>query len=358
MVFGSVFSSSFTLPDNAFAADMDMGGGDSGDGEPEDDSAHGGGGSGDGGKGGGSGDGGKGGGSGDGGKGGDSETGDGGDGGSRGDSETGDGGRSNNNDDDNKPPSEDSGTGTTTKKLECPKSQEATLFSRNCVPAGKVDSTEGPASAATANPKSVYVPYKPPDAALPYHGNEIELIESYDRHDVDNVKKYDTKGRYGRFTFNDGTIKEGTYGADILGPEGSTRLQDIKITPGSGTPLDKLGVKEVRLPHTGATNNEVHYKDGNTVVKVYERDFMLDFYGEIFTTMKNGKILERVYVNEESRETWASNYIDGSSTDYKDDGNYIKVWPSKADGSYQFYDSKQQKVFVRDANGNIIPPKE
>jgi hypothetical protein len=32
--------------------------------------------------------------------------------------------------------------------------------------------------------------------------------------------------------------------------------------------------------------------------------------------------------------------------------------PKKADGSQQFYDSKQQKVFVRDANGNIVPPKE
>ncbi len=73
---------------------------------------------------------------------------------------------------------------------------------------------------------------------------------------------------------------------------------------------------------------------------------------------KEGKILEHVYVNRDSGRTYAFSLIDGSKTEYKDDGNYIKEWPKKADGTQQFYDSKQQKSFVRDADGNIIPPKE
>jgi hypothetical protein len=56
--------------------------------------------------------------------------------------------------------------------------------------------------------------------------------------------------------------------------------------------------------------------------------------------------------------TIGNNPADQSQSRYNADGSYIKTWPKKADGSQQFYDSKQQKVFVRDANGNIIPPKE
>jgi hypothetical protein len=206
-----------------------------------------------------------------------------------------------------------------------------------------------------------YIPYRPPAAALPYHGNEIELIASYDKHDIDAVKKYDTKGPYAHFTFNDGTIKEGTYGPTLFGGQG-TELRDIKITPGPGTQLDKLGVKDARLPFSGL-KPEIHYKDGNVVTHEYFRpssdDKYIDELAEKITTMnKEGKELETVYVDMADRRTYAFDPIDSSHTEYKEDGNYIKEWPVKTDGTQQFYDSKQQKVFVRDADGNIIPPKE
>jgi hypothetical protein len=72
----------------------------------------------------------------------------------------------------------------------------------------------------------------------------------------------------------------------------------------------------------------------------------------------NGNVLETTQVDFLNGITYSINPADGSRSDYKDDGSYIKYWPKKADGSQQFYDSRQQKLFVRDANGDIIPPKE
>jgi hypothetical protein len=199
--------------------------------------------------------------------------------------------------------------------------------------------------------------YEPPADALPYRGNEVELINSYDQHDIDAVKKYDQNGQYGRFTFTDGTIKEGTYVKGEAYVEGelkdSTALEDIRIKPGPGTPLDALGVKEARLPFSGSYP-EVHYKDGNIVTRENLFPSSDGHYGERITTMDSkGNVLETTTIDEDSKETSILNPIDDSYSVYKADGNYIKTWPKKADGSQQFYDSKQQKVFVRDANGNI-----
>ena len=71
-----------------------------------------------------------------------------------------------------------------------------------------------------------------------------------------------------------------------------------------------------------------------------------------------GKVLEEIYVDEDDRQTSALNPNDGTYSVYNADGSYVTQWPKTADGSQQFYDSKQQKVFVRDAGGSIIPPKE
>lgn len=197
--------------------------------------------------------------------------------------------------------------------------------------------------------------YEPPSSALPYKGNEIELIESYDKNNIE-VAKYDTNGPYGRFTFTDGTIKEGTYGKGII-KEDDTELMDIKIIPGPGTPLEGLGVKEARLPFSGAYPH-VHYKDGNIVSTINTSPSDEGFRGQKITTIDaKGKVLGETYVNEDDRQTTTINPNDNSYSVYNADGSYVTQWPPKADGSQQFYDSKQQKVFVRDANGNIIPPK-
>jgi hypothetical protein len=162
LVFGSVFSSSssFPLPNIAFAADMDDMGGDSsgvdssqggdsgGDGEDsnDDDSS-------------------------DGmpkdapqttgalTAGGDSDNDD-----DDNDSAGGDNDEDNNND--NEPTSEDAPVTTdtvTTQKKECPKGQEVTLFSTSCEPAGGADNTQAPtldpkACPTSPTPTSYYVP--------------------------------------------------------------------------------------------------------------------------------------------------------------------------------------------------------
>ncbi|HKI09003.1 MAG TPA: hypothetical protein VKA09_11450 [Nitrososphaeraceae archaeon] len=270
LVFGSFFSSSsFTLPNNAFADDMmggSMGGGD------------------------------------DGGEGGDydqgSESGDGGD--NNNDDDPNDmpkdaplttdsltaGGGSDNNDDDGNDNNDDDETtpkdapatanALTAQKIECPPGQEVTLFSTTCTAAGP-DSTQGTTSAATVCPTSPTptsygsplsvtrtvwefseagqqqdirksllhrvqdlscpVTYEPSPDVLPYKGNEAELVRYYE-YEYIHAKVTSLQGTHlGFFTLRDGTIMQVTIESDSNNYSELTR--HAQITPGSNTPLDR-----------------------------------------------------------------------------------------------------------------------
>ncbi len=210
--------------------------------------------------------------------------------------------------------------------------------------------------------------YEPPAAALPYRGNEVELVESYADPDPTNpaIARTDAvEDVYETFvytTFTDGTIKTSNpeeHAADDkeeISPSdfGET---NVKITPGPGTPLDKLGVIQVSLPFSGSGYlgpYTIKYGDGKSIET---NNFGLVSGKSIVHKDSKGNVIETIFVDNDKQVTYSIK-PDGSRSDYKADGSYITTWPKKADGSQQFYDSRQEKVFVRDANGNIIPPKE
>jgi hypothetical protein len=368
MVLGTVFSfSPFTLPNNAFADDMMGGtmGGDNGGGDnegnnmppPEDapattDALTAGGGSH---------------------NGNDDDDNDDGSGGSRNDDDNDD---DTDDDDDSEPIPKDAPATTdalTAKKVECPPDQEVTLFSTTCKPAGGVESTESSTSATSAATVIPKLPstYVPPAAALPFRGNEIELIEFYAQPvpDPDAIVRIDKVGEDTMVTFADGTIKSSkvvTRHPDQWGEDGEGREgKEAYITPGTNTPLDRLGVDRVDIPdpepYTTKLGSEgkgplIHYKDGSSIDTSWGRD---PVHGTEVIEHKDskGQVLETIYVSHWQERTFSIK-PDLSRTDYNADGSYVTTWLPNEDGTQQFYDSKQQKLLVKDADGNIIPPKE
>jgi hypothetical protein len=220
--------------------------------------------------------------------------------------------------------------------------------------------------------------YEPPAGALPYRGNEVELIGIYANPDPTNpaIVRTDKVGEDVHTTFADGTIKtskpsistslveeEAGDGEEEASPSDFYE-NDIRITPGAGTALDKLGVIQIKLDYSttsglGDSPLTIKYGDGKSIDRKIRRPMEDPQLTGTYTIHKDskGNVLETTMVDPWTKTTYSIK-PDGSTSDYKADGSYITTWPKKADGSQQFYDSKQGKVFVRDADGNIIPPKE
>jgi hypothetical protein len=178
MIFGTVFSSSSFIPINSFADmpgdSMDRGGSDGGNGDGQESSED------------------------------EKDNNDvpdskeapatagsltaGGDSDSDGDNDKDSGGNrdNDNEDDDDEPTSKDApqtADTVTANKPVCPKGQEYYLFSASCKPVGGSDSTNR-ATSAPGGPPGINQPtakYEPPAGTLPYKGNEVELINSYDK---------------------------------------------------------------------------------------------------------------------------------------------------------------------------------
>jgi hypothetical protein len=420
LIFGSINSLSFTPLNNAFAAHMDMEGdsggdsnqgGDSGDGEDsnDDDSS-------------------------DGmpkdapqttgalTAGGDSDNDD--------DDDNESGGRDNDedNNNDNEPTSKDAPETTetaTTKKLECPKGQEVTLFSTSCEPVGGADAdTACPASPTPTSygvqdqlsvtesvwgfskseteqqdkqesllyrvqiqttercpPTKIYS-YEPP-AVLPYQGNEVDLIESYANPDPSAVKSTVKEGRYTFTTFKDQTVKTTTSEIDV---KYKVQIEHTKITPGPGTPLDKLKVVQIELPSThsydGGPKNpqtppnvretegdkflhKISYKDGTAIVGSHgyteEPGGQTEDIDWIEVYDPKQKLSSYIEIDPVDRRTVVGNMHDNSYTVYPEKANAYTVYPRAADGTQKTVtvtSEGQPVVTVRDANNNIIPPKE
>jgi hypothetical protein len=238
-------------------------------------------------------------------------------------------------------------------------------------------STGGQPSAAAGNSGGeggqVQKKYEPPAAALPYRGNEIELIEFYAQPvpDPDAIVRIDKVGEDTIVTFADGTIKSSKVVPKDIMARGEGEGKAAYIIPGTNTPLDRLGVDRVDIPDPTSRNFApeasavdgpvISYKDGSKIGRSFQSDSWI-FDASIATefikhTDSKGKEVESIYVDNSDKTTMVSK-PDGSDSRYNADGSYITAWPKQADGSQQFYDSKQQKLFVRDSNGNIIPPRE
>jgi hypothetical protein len=210
--------------------------------------------------------------------------------------------------------------------------------------------------------------YEPPAAALPYHGNEVELIEFYANADPTNpaILRTAKVGEDVHTTFADGTIKTSNLeGPSAIGDEELSPSDfvegNIRITPGAGTPLDKLGVIQARVPFSyslfgPSDDHTIKYSNGHSI----ERRFQYPNLKVVDVEHKDskGNVLETTKIDYQTGTTVTEKPADGSKSTYNADGSYLTTWPKKPDGSQQFYDSKQQKIFIRDANGNIVPPKE
>jgi hypothetical protein len=276
----------------------------------------------------------------------------------------------NENNNDNEPTSEDAPVNTdttTTNKNECPKGQEVTLFSKLCRPL----------------PNRPTTTYELPQSVLPYKGNEVELIESYD---IRGAKVTSPEGtKLGFFTFKDGTIIEVTVESDSNDP--SKLIRHEKITPGSNTPLDRLGVVQVDLPSTGSTLtvppnskpgtgdtflHKITYNDGSAITASQTGEWrgfghgydpnnqngdkgFWDVYGP------NNQLKSTTMADPATRITSVENKQDNSVTFHPQGANPYTVYPRAADGTQKTVtvtSEGQPIVTVRDANNNIIPPKE
>jgi hypothetical protein len=274
----------------------------------------------------------------------------------------------NDNDNDNKPTSKDSDAGTTTaKKLECPKGQEVPLFSKFCQP----------------NPNRPTTMYELSPGVLPYKGNEVELIISYDFRSAKVTSLEGTKPHVGLFTFRDGTIIEVTIESDSNGP--SILIRHEKIIPGSNTPLDRLGVVQVDLPSTGGTLtvppnskpgtgdtflHKITYNDGSAIIAsqtghsfrhVYEPNNENEDKGFWDVYGPNNQLKSTTMADPATRNTAVEDKQDNSVTFHPQGANSYTVYPRAADGTQKTVtvtSEGQPVVTVRDANGNVIPPKE
>jgi hypothetical protein len=335
----------------------------------------------------------------------------------------------------------------TAKKSECPKDQEVALFSTSCVPAGGgSDSTQdSDTQAATACPPTSPTPtsygsldglsvtntvlgfkgaeirqqdiqksllhgvqspsveskpgnppyYKPPydpyscpplfyeapPSVLPYKGNEVRLINSYDIRDAKVTSPENTN--LGFFTFQDGTIIEVTVESDPNDP--SKRIRHEKMTPGSNTPLDRLGVVQVVLPSTGGTLtvppnskpgtggtflHKITYKDGSAIIASQTENRFWNPYNpnnrnenkEFWDVYDpNGRLKSTTMTDPATKTTAIENKQDNSVTFHPEGANSYTVYPRAADGTQKTVtvtSEGQPVVTVRDANGNVIPPKE
>jgi hypothetical protein len=341
-----------------------------------------------------------------------------------------------NNDKDNSQIPEDAPATTnalTAKKIECPPGQEVALFSTSCEPtgAGSQDSTLAATMCPTsptptsyglpdglsvtnmiweyseveigqqdmqktllhrvqgqtaksepANP-SYYCPplpyqqkYEPPPGALPYKGNEAQLIESFG--DIQGAKVTSPEGtNLGLFTFRDGTIMQVTIDSDPNNPSELTR--HAKITPGSNTPLDRLGVVQVDLPSSkskfdtgngqhallppnskpgtgGEFVHKIQYNDGTSIIasKNGNQEFW-DVYDS------NNRLKSTTMADPATKTTAIENKQDNSVTFHPQGANSYTVYPRAADGTQKTVtvtSEGQPVVTVRDANGNVIPPRE
>jgi hypothetical protein len=161
-------------------------------------------------------------------------------------------------------------------------------------------------------------------------------------------------------TFLDGTKKtanDEVIDIDDVDPSKDFIEKNVRITPRAGTALDKLGLEQISYPGdlTKEFRHNIKYKDGRSIEKsviphsVNQQLTLKDFQGNVLQTTV-------IDLNED--KTYSVNPVDDSRSDYNAGGSYVTTWRPKPDGSQQFYDSKQQKIFVRNANGNIIPPNE
>lgn len=192
--------------------------------------------------------------------------------------------------------------------------------------------------------------YKPPDSALPYRGNEIELIEFYAKPGPSVIVQIVEKGKDAFTTFADGTIKTSTIepvpdkSPDASLPQGTALIETTKITPGAGTPLDTLGVVQVGLPTTYRDSDLVPIDPSLGILKdpitkiSYEDGTRLDTMdsgrGYQLITLKDSeeRDVSITYVDPYRRQTAISN-ADRSVTFHPENGNSYIVFPQEADGS-------------------------
>jgi hypothetical protein len=319
-------------------------------------------------------------------------------------------------DKDNEPASKDAPVTTdtlTAKKIECPPGQEVTLFSTTCEPAGADSAT----SAATVCPTSpIPTSYSIPDelsvtnvvwgfseaeteqrgmqnsllhrvqgstgesesvdptncpplsnhplpSVLPFRGDEPRLINFYAMPvpDPDAVIRIDKTGAGSTFTFADGTIRTSAQGPNPEFP-GETIDKTI-ITPGPRTPLDGLQVDRVeQTSHISKHGNplgafiDIKYKDG---AKINYPDTTSPSPVSYDDGKGNGR---SIIVDELTGDTRVVK-TDGSVIVYPKagTGNTYTVYPRAADGTQVTVTMTSEGkpiLIVRDAEGNIIPPKE
>jgi hypothetical protein len=223
--------------------------------------------------------------------------------------------------------------------------------------------------------------YEPP-AVLPYQGNEVELIVSYANPDPSVVKSTVKEGRYTFTTFKDQTVKTTTSEIDVIH---NVQIEHTKIVPGPGSALDKLKVVQVELPslhsygdgpkrpqtpsnvrETEGDNflHKISYKDGTAIVtsRGYEDDSeKIEDMEWIEVYDPKQKLSSSIEIDPAYRRTIVENMHDKAQTFYPEKGNAYTVYPRAADGTQKTVTVTSQGqpiVTVRDANNNIIPPKE
>ena len=250
----------------------------------------------------------------------------------------------------------------TAKKLECPEGQEDVLFSTSC-------------RSFRPLPPLPTITYKPSPGVLPYKGNEVELIGSYEHIGGAKVTSTTTTDP-SFFTFPDGTIMEVTIESDSNNPSESTR--HAKITPGSDTPLDSLGVVQVVLPssksdHTtgnvqdvlppnskpgtgGEFVHKIQYNDGISVIASKNGD---QEFWDVYDS--NNQLKSTTMVDPATKTTAIENKQDNSVTFHPQGANSYTIYPRAADGTQKtvtMTSTGEPILTVRDANNNVIRPKE
>ena len=322
----------------------------------------------------------------------------------------------NDNDDDNDndnpqipkdaPPTSDA---LTAKKLECLPGQEVTLFSTTCEPTGgEAGGTQGSTSAATVCPtsptptsygmsgrssvtntvwgysepetdqretqksllhriQSPNTESKPADTAncippgiLPFRGDEPKLIDSYAMPVPDpNTILHIDKTNLGRITFVDHTIRTSTKEPNLNPYQKGEIIDNTIITPGPRTPLDQLQVdRVVQTSVIDKNGNRVH-----TLIKIeYKEGAAITYPSDLQSiTVDDGKGNKQdinFYPNTGDTIVTKS---DRSYTVYPKVGNAYTVYPRAADGTQKTVTMTSQGepiLTVRDANNNIIPPKQ
>jgi hypothetical protein len=214
--------------------------------------------------------------------------------------------------------------------------------------------------------------YKPPASVLPYRGDEAKLIDFYANADPtdDTIVRIDMVDDDVYTTFADGTIKKSSTEVDNLQPDDieqkSSDIVDynIRITPGSGTPLDKLGVIQVEVPYSTnispglpiQVGHNIKYGDGDSI----QKRVWTDDYTSLIHKDSKGKILQVTDVDEENRKTTVMNMQDKTRTVHPEGLNTYIEYPKAPEGTQKIVtmtSEGQPIVTVRDANGNVIPPK-